>query len=255
MPARQGATGATGPTGSNGTTGPTGATGAGAQGATGATGPTGETGSTGATGATGSGVQGATGAQGPTGPTGVSGSTGATGSTGAAGSTGTTGSTGAQGPTGPTGTAGPTGATGATGATGTSGLATYAYIYNTDGESVALEGDIGFDFNGPLNGFTHPVGTATMQVGATGVYRVEFLVSAVGPNQFALTRNGVAVPESIYGSGAGTQTNAGQLILALTAGDLLTVRNHSSSAAEVMQINAGGSATNVNASLLIEQVG
>jgi hypothetical protein len=247
-------TGATGLTGVDGATGATGATGSGAQGATGATGPAGGTGTTGATGATGSGVAGATGAQGPTGPTGADGATGSTGSTGTTGSTGiagSTGSTGAQGPTGPTGSAGSTGATGATGA---SGLPTYAYIYNTDGEAVALQADVNFDFSGPLNGFTHPT-PATLVVGTTGVYRVEFILSVVEPNQFALTRNGVAVPEGIYGSGAGTQTNAGQLIVTLTAGDVLTLRNHTSAAAATMQIIAGGTEANVNASLLVERVG
>jgi hypothetical protein len=96
---------------------------------------------------------------------------------------------------------------------------------------------------------------ATIVVGATGVYRVVFDISAVGPNQFALTVNNVAVPEGIYGSGAGTQQNVGQLILTLASGDVLTVRNHSSSAAEVMQINAGGTATNVNASLIVDRLG
>jgi len=39
-----------------------------------------------------------------------------------------------------------------------------------------------------LNGFTHPT-PSTVIVGTTGVYRVVFDVSAVGPNQFALTLN------------------------------------------------------------------
>jgi hypothetical protein len=46
----------------------------------------------------------------------------------------------------------------------------------------------------------------------------------------------------------------GQLILTLAASDVLTVRNHSSSAAVVLQINAGGTAVNVNASLVIERL-
>jgi hypothetical protein len=67
--------------------------------------------------------------------------------------------------------------------------------------------------------------------------------------------DGAAVPGGTYGSGAGTQQNNGQAIVQLGVGDILTLRNHSSAAAVALQILAGGTETNVNASLSFEQLG
>jgi hypothetical protein len=58
-----------------------------------------------------------------------------------------------------------------------------------------------------------------------------------------------------YGSGAGTQQNYGQAIIAVAAGDILTLRNHTSAAAVTLQTLAGGTQTNnVNASILIKKL-
>ena len=66
--------------------------------------------------------------------------------------------------------------------------------------------------------------------------------------------NGAAVPGTVYGSGAGTQQDEGQVIVTLSASDVLTLVNHSSAAAVTLQTLAGGTQTNVNASLLIEKL-
>jgi hypothetical protein len=83
---------------------------------------------------------------------------------------------------------------------------------------------------------------------------VQFSVSGVEPGQFALFVNGAAAPGTVYGSGAGTQQDNGQVILTLSASDVLTLVNHSSAAAVTLQTLAGGTQTNVNASLLIEKL-
>jgi len=62
-------------------------------------------------------------------------------------------------------------------------------------------------------------------------------------------------PSSIYGSGAGTQQNNGQTTLTLAAGTTINLVNHSSAAAVTLQTLAGGTQTNVNASVRIELVG
>ena len=49
-----------------------------------------------------------------------------------------------------------------------------------------------------------------------GTYLVDLSASATEVAQFALTVNGVAVPQSTYGSGAGTQQDNGQVILSLS---------------------------------------
>ncbi|MFP3452083.1 collagen-like protein, partial [Bacillus sp. SIMBA_154] len=212
-------------------------------GATGATGNIGATGATGPTGATGD-----TGAAGATGPT------GATGDTGAAGATGATGNIGATGATGPTGATGDTGATGATGVTG-AGLSEFAYVYNLSAETVALEAPVIFDSTGIITaGITHAPGTSQIIVTNPGNYEVTFSVSGVESNQFTLFVNGGPVTNTVYGSGAGTQQNNGQAILALAAGDTLTLVNHTSAAAVTLQTLAGGTQTNVNASIIIKKL-
>ncbi|MGH0541463.1 BclA C-terminal domain-containing protein [Bacillus cereus] len=276
-----GATGATGPSGITGVTGPTGSPGTvgppGPTGITGATGPSGgppgPSGPTGITGATGpsggppgptgpTGSPGTVGPPGPSGPTGITGATGPSGGppgpTGPTGITGATGpSGGPPGPTGPTGLSGIVGATGPTGPTGltVSGLSHYAYVFNTAAQVVALEAPILFNSHGRMtSGFTHTLGTSQLMVLNAGDYKISFSVSGVEPNQFTLFLNGAPVTSAVYGSGAGTQPNNGQTIIALAAGDIITLNNHTSAAAVTLQTLAGGTQTNINASIVIEKL-
>lgn len=257
-----GATGTTGATGVNGTTGATGATGvAGTNGSVWHNGSGIPANSLGVEGdyylntvtgdvylkALGSysliaNIMGATGATGPTGATGAAGTNGATGATGAAGSNGTNGVDGA---------AGATGATGATGA----GLSEYAYIYNLAAQTVAVEAPALLDSNGVMStGITHTAGTSGITVINAGIYEIAFSLSGTEPNQFALFVDGVVVPSSVYGSGAGTQQTNGQVILALGANSVITLVNHSSAAAVGLASVIGGTAANVNASILIRKL-
>jgi len=202
-------------------------------------------------------LKGGTGATGATGATGPQGNAGAPGATGAAGETGATGPQGDSGATGATGAQGDTGVTGATGATGASGagLSEYGYIYNLVPQVVAIEADILFDSNGVLSsGITHPPGTSVIVITTSGTYEIEFDVSGVEPNQFSLFVNGSPVSGATFGSGAGTQQNTGDVIVNLSAGDVITLRNHSSAAAVTLQTLAGGTQTNVNASILLRKL-
>jgi len=147
-----------------------------------------------------------------------------------------------------------TGATGATGATGT-GLAEFAYIYNLGLQVVPVEGNILFSNNGEIVGsITHVLGTAPIILGTAGTYSIWFNVAGVEPNQFTLFQNGVAVAGATYGSGAGTQPNPGMVIITANAGDVLTLRNHSSAATVTLQTLAGGTESNADASILIEKI-
>jgi Collagen triple helix repeat (20 copies) len=220
-----------GPQGSKGATGPRGP-----KGSKGAIGPQGPQGPQGATG-----VTGATGPQGPRGDTGPRGATGATGPQGSRGDTGPRGATGPQGPQGDTGPAG--------------GLSQFGYIYNEGAQVVPLEADVSFDKNGILTTrIIHAVGTSHIHITSAGIYKVAFSVSSVEPNQFALFVNGALVTGTVYGSGAGTQQSYGQAIITIADGDVITLRNHTSTAAVTLQTLAGGTQTNVNASILIEKL-
>lgn len=218
-------------------------------GLTGATGPQGTAGPKGDTGATG--PAGTTGAAGPQGPQGIKGDTGAIGLTGPAGSIGPAGAVGSAGPTGATGPAGTNGVNG----TGGSGSSQYGYIYNLAPRTVAIDAVVLFDSNGVLTpGITHTPGSSDIKIVSAGDYKVSFSVSGTEPGQFALFLNGIQVPGTVYGSGAGTQQDNGQCIIAIGANDVLTLRNRSSAAAVGLQSLAGGTQINVNASIVIQKL-
>jgi len=131
----------------------------------------------------------------------------------------------------------------------------YGYIYNLTGRTVANESPVIFDSNGPLSaGITHSLNSSTITIVNTGIYKVVFSVSGLQANQFALTQNNVVIPGTIYGSGAGTQQNTGQVIVSFAANDTLRLINHTSSAAVALQTLAGGTQINSNASILITKI-
>jgi len=103
-------------------------------------------------------------------------------------------------------------------------------------------------------GIVHTLGTSQIIVTIPGDYEVTFSVSGTEPNQFALFLNGSPVAGTVYGSGAGTQQNNGQAIIALAANDVLTLRNHSSAAAVGLASVIGGTQANVNASIVIKML-
>jgi hypothetical protein len=112
-----------------------------------------------------------------------------------------------------------------------------------------------FDSNGILTaGITHTAGSADITLIGSGTYKISFSISAVEPSQYTAFLNGVAITGTTYGSGAGTQQNNGQAIIAAAAGDVLTIRNHTSAAVSTLQTLAGGTEANVNASVIIEKL-
>ena len=144
---------------------------------------------------------------------------GVAGDTGAPGTTGPTGTPGATGDSGSLGASGPTGVTGPSGATGPADVSQYAYVYNVRLQVVRVEAALTFDSNGATSpGVTHATGAAGITLVAAGTYAITFSVSGAEPNQMGIFINGVSVPGTIYGSGAGTQQNAGQAILTVPAG-------------------------------------
>ena len=118
---------------------------------------------------------------------------------------------------------------------------------------MPIEATVTFDSNGVITpGIIHAPGTDSILVTVAGDYEITFSVSGVEPNQFALFDNGAPIAGTVYGSGAGTQQNTGQVIVTLAAGDVITLVNHSSASAVILQTLAGGTQTNVNASIVIK---
>jgi hypothetical protein len=103
-------------------------------------------------------------------------------------------------------------------------------------------------------GISHPPGNAGIGIVEAGTYEVTFSVSGTEPSQIAIFLNGTLVPGTIYGSGAGTQQNTGQAIVVIPAGAVLTIRNHTSSAAVGLAAPIGGTGASSNASVVIEKL-
>ncbi|BDC34760.1 hypothetical protein Noda2021_07180 [Candidatus Dependentiae bacterium Noda2021] len=286
-----GATGPSGVTGFTGFTGPQGAIGSlGGAGDTGATGPTSDTGLTGLTGPQGAaGAQGAAGTTGFTGPTGFTGFTGALGAVGLPGNTGNTGATGVTGFTGPqgargaignagaAGNTGPTGVTGITGFTGNSGAAGFgagdaAFLYayfsgatSVTGGTVALVGSASVPFTNTVavNNLLTPAST-DIQVVTTGIYEVLFTVSTSSgtvssASLFSVALNGsLTTPNSLYSSGTATPSkNTGRVVIAATAGDIISVRCANGVGNSVVVNTTGLTGTdnqNISASIVVRQI-
>lgn len=131
----------------------------------------------------------------------------------------------------------------------------YAYIYNESAAVVAIGADVPMSNNGVITGsISHTPGSSMIVFGSAGDYEIHFHVSSVEPNQFAIFQNGAPVAGAVYGSGAGTQQNAGMVIISAGAGDVITLRNNSSAAAVTLQTLAGGTQFNVNASIMIRRL-
>lgn len=124
---------------------------------------------------------------------------------------------------------------------------------------MALEADVTLNSNGLMTaGITHTPGAAGITIVNSGDYKVTFSVSATEVDQMALFVNTggtpTLVPGTVYGSGAGTQQNTGQVIVTIAAGSILTVRNHTSTDGISLATHYGGPGTNVNPSVVIEKL-
>ena len=80
---------------------------------------------------------------------------------------------------------------------------------------------------------------------------ITYSVSGTEPNQFALFVNGRVLEQSVYGSGAGTQQNNGQIIVELNERESITLVNVSGDKAVGLASKIGGDKLNVNASITI----
>lgn len=196
---------------------------------------------------------GAQAARGPRGPRGFRGLKGKAGIQGIPGNQGNQGDAGAAGAAGVAGAVGPQGIPGTP---GTSPTPQYGYFYNAAVQSVAVEGSVLLDTNGVTTaGITHTAGSANITLVNIGTYKVTFSVSGTEASQFALFNGATMVPGSLYGSGAGTQQNAGQAIVVTAAANaVLTLKNHTSAAAVGLPTTGGGTLANANASILIQKL-
>jgi hypothetical protein len=89
--------------------------------------------------------------------------------------------------------------------------------------------DFPFSNNGPLSGITHTAGTRTITVSTAGTYLINYQVSIIGgmSAQMAITINGVVNNSTRVPFLVDTGNVSGTAIVALAAGDVITLRNNS----------------------------
>ena len=86
-----------------------------------------------------------------------------------------------------------------------------------------------------------------------GDYKITFSVSGTEPSQMALFLNGAPVPGTVYGSGAGTQQNTGQVIVAIGASTSSRPQPFLRGGRGLASL-IGGTQANANASVTIERL-
>ena len=131
----------------------------------------------------------------------------------------------------------------------------YGYIFNTGNQTIPVGGDIPFNTNGALAGISHDVDTGTITLENPGTYAVWFSVTGETPNQFALFQNDSPVPGSIYGTESASVGNVGMVIISAEAGDVLSVRNFTSTGPVTLDNSVGGTEVNTSASIKILRIG
>lgn len=154
------------------------------------------------------------------------------------------------------------GPAGPTGPTGPAPVASFAYLYSTEFQSIASApapgeqgGVVSFNntlIQGTAINFAAP---STIQILEDGFYRINWEVSiSGGTSAFALfSGTGALIPGSNYGSVQTNATFTGQVITALTAGETLTL-NRITQFTLVSLTNSIGSAPVVSASVIIEKL-
>jgi len=131
----------------------------------------------------------------------------------------------------------------------------YAYIYNTDSQTIPVNGSVSFSNNGALLGIIHDKNTAPITIESAGTYAVWYTVTGAEASQFTLYQNENPVPGSTYGTSAVNNGYTGMVIINAAAGDQLTLRNHTSTGAVTLDSAAGGAETGVSASIMILRIG
>ena len=175
------------------------------------------------------GPRGVKGDSGKTGATGARGADGANGGIGQPGPAGTNGINGAQGAPGTNGINGTNGRDGADGAPGPAATRDYAYLYDVAGQTVAPSGDVLFRTDGPMTGeFTPHTGKfcdhvrdrRNLQGGDLDHGHLE----EPGWRDHQRCPSGLG---AIFGTDDNSQQNGGQAIISVGAGQVMTIRNQS----------------------------
>jgi hypothetical protein len=140
------------------------------------------------------------------------------------------------------------------------GGAEFAYVFNTVPQTVAPNSAVLFNNTSILQGFFYNPKTGDLITFRAGAFRVTYSVTNQATNLFALARNGVPIPGTVYlsnsnpGANNGSQNN-GQAIIRLSPCDKLTLQNRSTGPVQLATLfTTPGTPATVNASLLVDEI-
>ena len=126
------------------------------------------------------------------------------------------------------------------------------HIYNRAHQTVAAGSAVTFDHGNALSGPTHTPGSAEIVIATTGTYYIIFTVTTLTICQFALYKNGIRQESTKQGSVSGDLV--APVLLNLTAGDVLTLVNHSG-VSITLPSNAGAPlSSSTNASVVLMRI-
>jgi len=123
-------------------------------------------------------------------------------------------------------------------------------------QTIPVNGDIQWDNYTQVTGLTwDPLFPERVLVQETGTYKCLYILNTVRAAQMTLCINGIPELSTTQGVNKGASQVSGRTILALKAGDYITVRNYVSAVGDVNLIeNSGGSLPAIAAVLIVFKV-
>ncbi len=135
------------------------------------------------------------------------------------------------------------------------GVDVYGSFYSTTSQIENIENSVLFDKNQNLNGLTHTLGSGDITVSKDGIYIFVFIVNTSQACQFTLFVNGIPNQSTTAGINKGANVLQLRQQLELKAGDVISIKNHTSSAGPVtISQNAGGTLTGTNVELIVSRI-
>ena len=121
------------------------------------------------------------------------------------------------------------------------GFTTQGSFINTTDQTVALEADAVFMAKVETTNIAwSSFNPSQVQIMEDGIYSAYFQLNTQTASQFAVTINGVADENTTFGTNKGAGQIDSRSLLTLRAGDILTVRNHSSNVGSVIITSKAG---------------
>ena len=123
------------------------------------------------------------------------------------------------------------------------GFNVHGCFYSKIMQTINVESDVVWDNAQNVNGVLfNPSGSdpTQIQILEEGVYRFFCELHVEKPSQIAFVLNGVPIQSSVQGTNKGASLLTARLLLKCNAGDIISVRNHTSAQPILLTTNAGG---------------